>query len=166
MNNHLPHYLTLTAASEKYDLPKKQLTDWLKRGIIEAFTTNTGETFVDPKKIEANLPKDKIIQLRYPELVGVPITLTEAQDKYNVSRVVIFRWAKDYNYIRVIKNGYGMTLDEADVAYCVDIYERRKRSGLGHRGTPLLDETGREYTLKRADVAKYRQQKRIKTVAA
>ncbi|RLC84524.1 MAG: hypothetical protein DRJ03_14090, partial [Chloroflexi bacterium] len=148
----------LTAASEKYDLPKKQLADWLKRGIIEGITTDRGE-MVSQTAIENNLPKDKIIQLRYPELVGVPITLTEAQEKYNVNRATIFRWAKNNNYIRVLKNGYGMTLDEAEVAYCAEIYHRRIERGIGTH-TPLLDKTGKEYQLKHVWLSKYRKKKK------
>ena len=161
MDNHLPIYLTLTAASKKYEISIETLNNLLKSGIIEAITSDRGAILVSQKSIETNLPKDKIIQLRYQNLIGVPITLTEASKKYNVPRNTLFNWAKIHGYVTVIRDGWGMTLDEADVACCSEIYNRRKKMGVGVRGVPLLTDDGREYQLKRPDVSRYRREKRL-----
>ncbi len=44
-----------------------------------------------------------------------------------------------------------MTVDEAEIVYCVVIYRQ-------HRAQPLLNENGLPYELKRPALAKYRRQ--------
>ena len=52
-----------------------------------------------------------------------------------------------------------MELNEADVAYCAEIYHERKANKIGFRA-PLLDEAGLPYQLKHPKLAKYRLKKR------
>ncbi len=49
-----------------------------------------------------------------------------------------------------------MLFNEAEIAYCVDIYQNRKRVG----GVPLLDENGLPYELKHPELSAYRRRKR------
>ena len=66
---------------------------------------------------------------------------------------------KDKGYITVIEPGYQMKLNEAEVAYCVDVHNKKKEAGIGFRG-PLLDANGLPYQLKHPELAKYRREKR------
>jgi len=103
--------------------------------------------------------KEEIIQDKYPALIGQGITLSEAADRYGVPRGTIRNWY--YNgYVGMIEDSYPMRLDEAEIAYCADIYKARKVSGVGFYGAPLLDENGLAYELKHEDLAKYRKRKR------
>lgn len=105
----------------------------------------TGEKMLaDIQAIEKT--KKEIVCEKYPGLIGKPITVTEAAKKYDVARTTIFEWVKN-DYIKVLKPGYRIELDAADLAYCVDIYQQRKARGT-YKGAPLLDENGLPYELK------------------
>lgn len=105
------------------------------------------------------LSKEDIIERRWPELIGKPITVGEAAKKYKIGRPTIFKWVQK-GYISILdKDAYPMPLDAAEVEYCVQIYEERKKTGIGFYGAPLLDDHGLPYQLKRPDVAEYRQRK-------
>jgi hypothetical protein len=94
-------------------------------------------------------------------LIGQSITATDAASKYNVNRYTILTWKKR-NLIAVIKDGYKLELDEADVAYCAKIYHERRLSGIRY-GAPLLTEDGLPYELKHPKLAQYRHSKKINT---
>lgn len=94
---------------------------------------------------------------KFKKLAGVAITVSDAAQKYGVPYMTILRWTRLYpKQLRVIKPGYGMTLDEQGVAMCVEIYKQHKNS---NTVAPLFDEAGRPYVLKRPDVAAYRKRK-------
>ncbi len=99
----------------------------------------------------------------FAHLEGQGITVTEAAKKYNVNRRTILAWVKQ-QYIAVLKPGYRMELDEADVAYCTTVYSVRKQSGIRF-GAPLLNESGKPYLLKHPALSRYRrEQKQTETV--
>lgn len=102
--------------------------------------------------------KQDIINNDYAKLIDVPIKLSDAAEKYNVPRKNIANWVKR-GYISVITPGYGMTVNEAEVAYCVDVYKRKKTTGIGFRG-PLLDKNGLPYKLKHPMLSRQRKKKK------
>jgi len=85
----------------------------------------------------------------YEHLRGVPITVTEAAREYETNRTTIFAWVQK-GYIDIIKPGYGMLLDKADVAYCVAVHRVRKKFGVR---APLLQDDGTPYLLKYPDLS-------------
>lgn len=156
---HIPTFIPLVEAAQKYNLSEKALTQLIQTGKIEAVQLPTGELLVAAEKNGQKLQtKEQIIQEQYASLMKRPITVSEAAEKYDITRTTIIRW-KDKGYITVLESGYQMTLDEAEVAYCADIYKSKKESGLGYRG-PLLDKNGLPYELKREKLALYRRRKR------
>ena len=104
--------------------------------------------------------KEDILQEEYSDLLNGWLTLTEAAKKYNVPKATLKTWIYRSNYIQNTKGSYPMTINEAEVAYCADIYHARKESGLGFYGAPLLDEDGLPYELKHPSIAEYRQRKK------
>jgi len=102
--------------------------------------------------------KQELINQKYPALIGQAITVTEAANKYTIGRRTILEWITK-GYIKVIKPGYQMTIDDADMAYCAEIYRQRKNNGIGF-GSPLLDENGLPYTIKRPDLSAYRRRRK------
>jgi hypothetical protein len=102
--------------------------------------------------------KQELIKQKFPALIGQAITVTEAANKYNLNRDTILWW-KNKGFITTIRSGYQMTIDEADVAYCAEIYHQRKDSGIGFR-SPLLDKDGLPYTLKHPDLSAYRRRRK------
>ncbi len=94
-------------------------------------------------------------------LIGQPITVTEAVQKYNIPQTTLLEWAKK-GIVTVVEKGYRTKIDEADIAYCAKLYHERKNSGIGFRA-PLLTDDGLPYELKHPKLAKYRQKKRLNT---
>jgi len=103
--------------------------------------------------------KEQVIQRKFKNLIGQPITITEASAKYNIPRGSIQEW-KEKGYLSVVNETYPATIDEADVAYCAEIYKERKSSGFGFRGVPLLDERGLPYQIKNKKLSEYRRRKK------
>ncbi len=99
----------------------------------------------------------------FKHLKGQGITVSEAARKYDVNRSTILKWTKQ-QYIAILKPGYRMELDEADVAYCATIHAIRRKTGVRF-GAPLLDETGMPYLLKHPALSRYRREQK-KTEAA
>lgn len=99
------------------------------------------------------LTKDDILQNKYSNLIGQKITVTEAAQKYEVDRRTIHKW-RNKGYITVITPGYKMTVNEAEVAYCVDTYNAQQ----GKHGMPLFDDHGLPYELKHPELSERRRQ--------
>jgi hypothetical protein len=136
---------------------KKLLTNLPPGAKLEVSTPEGKQTLILTNE---PLTKKEIIERRWPELAGKPISLSEAAKRHNVPRSTVEKWLEK-GYIEVLdQDAYPMTVDEADVAYCANIYRERKQAGTGFFGAPLLDDHGLPYQLKRPDVAEYRRQKR------
>ena len=104
--------------------------------------------------------KQELINQKFPGLIGQAITVTEAANKYSVHRDTILEWVNK-GYLTVITSGYRMTIDNADVAYCAEVYHARKHAGFGFSGAaPLLDENGLPYTIKHPDLSAYRRRRK------
>jgi hypothetical protein len=103
--------------------------------------------------------KAEIIAAKFPTLIGQPITLSDASQKYNVPRTVISTWYYRNNYISPLDpTAYPKFFNEAEIAYLAEIYAQRKKTG---SKAPLLDETGLPYELKHPELAEYRRRKKI-----
>jgi len=155
-------YVPLKEAVEKHNVNAQVLTQLISAGMIEA-KEEAGEILVAVDKNGNGDPqtKEELIAARFGDLQGQPITLTEAAKKYDVPRGTIEGWYYRTKYIYPIhSNSYPAYFDEAEIAYCAEIYHERKRSGTGFYGTPLLDEKGLPYKLKLPDLAKYRRRKK------
>lgn len=138
------------------------MTVTLTRKDLRKLLTNTrpGDKIeIKPSgEIVVQQTKEEIIQDKYPALIGQGITLSEAADRYGVPRGTIQGWQyKDY--ISVVEDSYPVKLNEAEIAYCADIYKARKASGVGFYGAPLLDANGLAYELKHEWLAEYRKRK-------
>jgi hypothetical protein len=137
---------TLTPAEAQ-----KLLTNLSPGTKIEISKSPAGEIVVSEIN-EVTKTKADILKEEYTDLVGQPITLSDASKKYNVIRRTIERWITQ-DYIAVINpNNYPIEIDEAEIAYCADVYHQRK----GKSGVPLLDENGLPYQLKHPNLSEYR----------
>ena len=175
-NTHLEHVLPLPEAAQRLGLSSKALKDLVERGTIKAVQFN-GEIAVP----ESEIPE--ITREQFKHLKGKPITVSEAAlparfDKqgrlldrydskgqpieglgYGIYDDTIRLWVKKYQYVKVLSPGYGMTLDEADVAFCAAVYHERKKAGTLKK-VPLLDDAGRPYQLKHPSLSEYRRKKK------
>lgn len=102
--------------------------------------------------------KDDILKENYADLIGRPISASKAAEKYGVNRRTIHNWKKQ-GFIEVLEDSYTTQLNEADIAYVVDIYRERKQAGT-LSGAPLLDDDGLPYQLKHLTLSKQRRRKK------
>lgn len=122
--------------TELEKLTKNQLLDLVKRDIVKV--VNTENKPLNPSK-EQRPEYQKFINLR-----GVPISISEASRKYNVAHPTIVRWTQRGHIKRLGMDRNRVLIDEADIAYCAEIY--RSRSGQGkwlfnQDGTPYVPKT-------------------------
>jgi len=123
---------------------------------IELEKTPTGKLMVNK-----NPTKKELVEEKFADLVGQLITLSEAAKKFNMPRGTLEGWYYK-GYITIAEESYPAKFDEAEIAYCVEIYNERKATGIGFYGAPLLDENGLPYELKHEALAKYRKRRRTK----
>jgi excisionase family DNA binding protein len=155
MTAHIPVYLPLSEATRKFNLSEQVLTQLVQAGKIEAVQLPSGDLFVTADNIP-KIPKtkDEIIAKKFAELRGQQITVSEAASTYELHERTIRRWIEN-GYITVIDDGYPAKIDEADVAYCEDVYRKYR----GKRGVRIFDDDGSPYQLKHPKLAKYRRRK-------
>jgi hypothetical protein len=102
--------------------------------------------------------KAEIIAAKFPTLIGKPITLSDASQKYSVPRTTLQKWHYRSNYITPIDpTAYPYNFDEAEIAYLSDIYMRRKLTG---SRSPLIDDDGLPYEVKHPELSDYRRRKK------
>ena len=117
-------------------------------------TLGAGEFIVTAEK----QTKAEIIAERYPKLVGHPITLSDAAQKYGVPRTTIQGWVYRSNYLAPLDpTSYPTRFDESEIAYLVEIYTQRK---LSDSKAKLLDDNGLPYEIKHPELADYRRRKK------
>jgi hypothetical protein len=151
-------YIPLKQAAKKYGIPEKALLEQVESGSIIPARLPNGEMLVAESDVDPKAKtKEQLIDERYSELIKQPITISEAEKKYNVLGRTIRFWVS-LGYINTINDSYPMRLDEAEVAYCTEIFHERQKSGIGS-GAPLLDENGLRYELKRPELSEYRRRK-------
>jgi hypothetical protein len=165
-------YLSLEKAARKYGVKKKVLTQLIEAGMIQTRETSTGELLVVAEKNDndQNLQtKEEIIAAKFAHLREQPISASEASRKYSktcgvaISQPLISRWVK-LGYITVLERGYRLQLDEAEVAYCAEIFAQKYQEYGGQmQGVNVFDEDGNPYQLKYPEIA---EQKRIQRRAA
>jgi len=156
----IPTYLPLPKAAQKYGLSEKALTQLVQAGKIEAVRLPSGEVLVPADNgSKALQTKEEIIATKFAHLCEQPISASEASRKYSdihdvpISHVLFSRWARA-GYITVMKRGYRLQMDEAEVAYCAEIFAQKYQEYDGRMsGVRIFDENGNPYQLKYPEVA-------------
>ena len=154
-------YLTVEEAAHKYGVKKKVLTQLIEDGMVQTRKTSTGELLVIAEKngdSQDPQTKEEIIAKKFADLRGQTISASEASRRYSrkygiaIGNELFSRWSR-LGYIKR-ESGYRLELDEADVAYCAEIYTQKYREYGGQlRGVRIFDEDGNPYQLKYPEVA-------------
>ncbi len=168
-SSNVPTFLPLDDAARKFGLPKKVLTEQIQAGKIEAVKLPTGELLVADKLNNSyqHKTKDQIIAEKYSHLRGRIISASGGSRKYSeihgviITPQILARWA-NAGYISIIGRGYRLELDEADVAYCADIYAQKAQEYGTDRmvGVRIFDPGGNPYQLKYPEVARMLREER------
>jgi hypothetical protein len=155
-------YLTIEEAARKYGVKKKVLTQLIADGMVQTRETPTGDLLVVAENngnSQEPQTKEEIIAEKFAHLRAQPISASEASRKYSrlhgltISQPLFSRWAKA-GYIEILERGYRLQLDEADVAYCAEIYARKYGEYKGQMsGVRIFDGAGNPYQLKYPEVA-------------
>ena len=145
--------IPLPQAAKRMGMTVEALTRLVTSGKLKAMKTSSGEVVVPESETKNAITRgDK----KYGALHGKPITMAKASEQYGPSIQSIWNWVKR-GYIATIednKEPYPIKIDEADVAYCADVYKTRGKS------SRIFDEAGRPYVLKHPDLAEYRRRKK------
>ncbi|MEW6179205.1 MAG: hypothetical protein AB1522_04680 [Chloroflexota bacterium] len=146
----LPTFLPVAEAARKYGLEEARLRALIEKGKIRAGVV-AGEMVVseDEVRVEAiqekGLRKEDLPEYQmHAHLRGNPIWIAKAARDYQIPHPTIVRWVKA-GYIRQLGlDGNKVLVDEADVAYCSEIYRQRGRQGrtlFNPDGTPYKPKT-------------------------
>jgi len=157
----LDRFIPLAEAARQFDLGKNVLQQLIESGKIRAATLPDGEIVVNETSAQVAAINEQLKAVRredFKRLRSRSISTSEAMRRYNVLGRTLRRWARR-GLITVLESGYGMLLDEADVAYCAKIYHIRRMSE-SLSGAPLLDENGKPNLLKHPELSEYRRKKK------
>ncbi|MDT8899427.1 hypothetical protein QYE77_14275 [Thermanaerothrix sp. 4228-RoL] len=148
----LPVFLPLSEAARKYGLDEARLRDLVEKGKIRAgIFPGSDEVLVSEDEVRSEAIQEKGLRKedlpeyqKHAEKRGRPIWIREAERVYRVPAETLSTWAKK-GYIRIIgKKGNKVLLDEADVAYCSDVYKKSGKQGrvlFNPDGTPYKPKT-------------------------
>ena len=125
----------LPEAAKKLHKRTSDLFDLDQDGKIKlAMNTTTGEYLMSELDIQAQLPREEQPEYKqYAHLKGVGVGIREGARKYQMDPTTISRWVEK-GYISslgkmAVRGGKKILIDEADLAYCVDIYRHNPGSG-------------------------------------
>ena len=121
----MEEYLLLEEAARRYQINREMLKYLAEAGKIRAVKVN-GNIAMAEVDIMNLLASGEID----PDLVGHPIRLSEASEKYNIPSGTLTRWAYT-GRVRIIRRGPKLLeLDEADVKHAARVFkEAREKTG-------------------------------------
>ncbi|MEP0807636.1 MAG: hypothetical protein HRF47_19330 [Chloroflexota bacterium] len=147
----LPHLLPLPEAARKYGVSQARLKSLIDNGKINA--AMIGEEIVvneDEVRSQAVTRKEDLPEYKkHAHLKGTPIWISEAARKYDIPHPTISRWVRAGIIGQLGMDGNKNLIDEADIAYCAEIYHSRKTK----QGRRLFDDDGLPYTPKTGPLA-------------
>jgi predicted site-specific integrase-resolvase len=157
----LETYIPLPQAAVRFGLAERALRRMVDNGIIRAIKLPDGEVAVSQAEANEALSREEEaeriaveLRARYRHLRGNQIGVREAGRTYDIPSRTLSRWAHR-GIIRILGRGRNrsLLLDEADVAYAVEVYRTRQSNGPTSR---VFDVDGRPYVLKHPELAQKR----------
>jgi hypothetical protein len=131
----LTRYVPLPEAAARLHKKPTDLFDLDVVGKIKlAMNTTTGEYLMSELDIQAQLPREEQPEYkRYAHLKGIGIGVGDGSRKYGINSGTISRWIEK-GYITSlgsipVRGGQKHLIDEQDLAYCVEIYNRDRGQG-------------------------------------
>jgi hypothetical protein len=162
---YLERFFPLAEAAKRAGLSEDTLRQLVELGKIRGAMLPNGDIAVSEQDAREAAAYERVNeQLRrlhrkdFRKWQGQAISISQATEEYDIPGMTLRGWIKR-GYVTVLESGYGMTLDRADVAYCVAVYRIRKPAGIF--GVPLLDDEGQPYLLKRPELGDYRRKKKL-----
>jgi predicted DNA-binding transcriptional regulator AlpA len=151
----LPTLIPLSEAARKYGLDEARLRELVEKGKIRAGRLpGSDEVLVSEDEVrgeaiqEKGLRKEDLPEYKkHAHLKGRGISLPKAVEKYGLNPSTIFRWYKKGIIAEagreVDLGGERILYDEADIAYCSEVYRK-----YGRKGRRVFDKNGLPYKTK------------------
>ncbi|HZY42251.1 MAG TPA: hypothetical protein VFF59_09665 [Anaerolineae bacterium] len=132
----IDRFIPLTQAAKRLGITTASSKQRIASGNVKAASLN-GTLAVAERDLDQIIPitREQFAQLRSQE-----IAIGESVERYHLKSQTVRNWI-EHGYIQVLKEGYAMQLDRADVAYCAAVYQ----SLGGMRGKRLFDDDGQPY---------------------
>lgn len=156
----LPTFLPLSEAARKYGLEEDRLRALVEKGKIRAgVLPGSDEVLVSEDEVRSEAIQEKGLRKedlpeyqKHAHLKGKGISLSKAVEKYGLNPSTIFRWYKKGIIAEVGREvdlgGERILYDEADIAYCHEVYLRA-----GGQGRRVFDRNGLPYKTKTGPLA-------------
>lgn len=137
----LPTFLSLEEAAHQLGVSESRLRRMINAGTIRAAIIGE-ETVVSEASIRELTPKEQLPEyIRYMHLRGTVIWISDAARKYNIPNPTIVRWVAKGIIKRLGTEKNKVLIDQADMAYCAEIYHAHKGQGkwlFNPDGTPYI----------------------------
>ena len=147
----IENYIPLPQAAKRLKVTATALQRLINNGILHAVRLG-GTVAVAESELNQTITREQFNHLR-----GQAISITQAAEKYQLKQMTIRRWI-EHGYITILKDGHGMIIDEADVAYCTAVYQAIG----GGQGKRIFDPSGHPYQMRHTDWADYQRERRKK----
>jgi hypothetical protein len=149
----LPTFLPFSEAARKYGMEEAHLRQLIEKGKIRAGVV-AGEMVVSEEEVQkraeqeqgSGIKKENLPEYqKHAHLQGVGIGIAEAARKYDIPTTTLFQWVQRGVISRIGREGQKVLLNEQDVAYCWEIYQK-----VGVKGRRLFNKNGTPYEPKTA----------------
>jgi hypothetical protein len=146
MTLQVPRYVSLTKAAMMLNTSMSSLNRMIQSGKIKAVEI-AGEIAVSESCLLSNIKKEDLPEYKkFEHLAGQAIWVSKAARKYGIPQKTVSRWLERALIKSIGKDKNRILLDEQDVAYCADIYNKRKGQGrwiFNPDGTPYTQKDQR-----------------------
>ena len=138
---HLEYFIAPEHAARQLGVDLDSIYPLIDEGKLRAAVMTDGSIGISQISVHALLPKEELPEYQLnADLKGKPISINEAGRKYKLNTSTLTRWMQRGLIHQLGKDGRKTMLDEADVAYCAQVY--RKNSG---QGKWAFDDAGHPY---------------------
>ena len=136
----LDRFIPLSEAARRMRVSVKETRAMIVSGKIQGGVLPDGEMVVRESTIPTKyFPKKEDLKeyKLHAHLKGVGISISDASRKYKINHSTLYRWSSAKYIARIGVDKNRVLLDEADVAYCAEIYQR-----YGQQGKTLFNSDG------------------------
>ncbi len=127
MATNFPTYLPLAEAAERYSIPQKTLHTALEQGALRGAQLPDGQLLVAIEDVQVLAEQLEPLAVD-PDLVGQPIRVTEAAEKYTLNQRSLCNWAYA-GYVRILEKGPKvLVLDESEVQRAANLFHRARQA--------------------------------------
>ncbi|MGB9724344.1 MAG: hypothetical protein ACP5OO_13020 [Chloroflexia bacterium] len=114
-------WMTIAEAAERFGVEAAVLEKLAKDGVIGSKLSPEGALLV--LEDEAREVGRRLDRRQWEHLRGRPITASDAERHYGLSKNYYARWAREGHIRKLGEDGWRIWLDEADVAYATTLAE-------------------------------------------